>query len=392
MPPTETNAGAPLAGVRVLEFPAIGPVPFCGMVLADMGAEVTRIDRVGASALGIGVDPRWQLLDRGKRSIALDLRHTEGRGIALRLLQAADVLIEGFRPGVMERLGLGPEVVLAANPALVYGRISGWGERGPLVATAGHDINYIGLSGALAAMGKPGTPPPVPLNLIGDFGGAAMHLAAGVLAALVAVRAGGAGQVVRTSIAEASLALMPMIYGLRAAGVWSAERGDNLLDGGAPFYRAYETKDGRFVAVGAIEPKFYASLLHRLGLPDNLLAAQHDRAAWPRTAALFASRFAARTRDEWAEHFAETDACVTPILGMDEAPDHPQHAALGSFVTAGGVRQPAPTPAFSAMRQRETGQPPQPGGATAAILAGLGYSPAEVAGFVREKVVALADR
>ncbi len=384
-----TNTDGPLAGVSVLEFPAIGPIPFCGMVLADMGAAVIRVERVGGGDLGIAVPPRFDVLNRGKRSIALDLKHVDGATIARRLLATAQILIEGFRPGVMERLGLGPEAALRERPALVYGRISGWGERGPLAASAGHDINYIGLSGALAAMGEPGAPPPVPLNLIGDFGGAAMHLACGVLAALLAVRAGGPGQVVRTSIAEASLALMPMIYGLRAAGTWSSARARNVLDGGAPFYRTYRTSDDRFVAVGAIEPKFYAALLEGLGLAGTLsVAAQHDRAAWPGATALFAARFGEKTREEWTRAFAGRDACVTPVVDMDEAPDHPQHQALGSFVAPGGVRQPAPTPAFSAAPRREPPPPPVPGQDTAAILRGLGYSPERIAGLARARVIA----
>ena len=379
---------APLAGISVAEFPAIGPVPFCGMVLADMGAEVVRIDRVASVGLGIGVPSRYELLHRGKQSISLDLKHPQGARLARQLVAHSDVLLEGFRPGVMERLGLGPAECLADNRRLVYGRMSGFGEKGPLAGVAGHDINYIGLSGALAAMGEPGAPPPVPLNLIGDFGGAAMHLACGVLAALLAVRAGGPGQVVRTSIAEASLALMPMVYGLRAAGEWTLERGRNILDGGAPFYRTYTTRDGRFVAVGAIEAKFYAALVEGIGLDGRVsLAAQRDRSTWPHTTALFAERFKEKTRDEWTRVFAGSDACVTPVLDMDEAPEHPQHLALGAFAAVDGVRQPAPTPEFSALSARDLRPPPQSGRDTAAILARLGCSPAEITQLRREGVV-----
>lgn len=379
----------PLAGIAILEFPAIGPVPFCGMVLADMGAEVIRIDRVKPAELGIPLPARYALLNRGKHSIALDLKHPAGARIAHRLVAKSDALLEGFRPGVMERLGFGPEVCLLANPALVYGRMSGWGERGPFAAAAGHDINYLGLSGALAAMGEEGAPPPVPLNLIGDFGGGAMHLACGLLAALIAARAGGRGQVVRTSIAEASLALMPLFYGLRAAGRWSTERGQNLLDGGAPFYRCYATEDGRFVAVGAIEPRFYAALLESLGLSGTVEAgAQMDRASWPKTSALFAARFRERTRDEWMSVFAGTDACVSPVLDLDEAPEHPQHVALGSFVAPGGIRQPVPTPEFSAASGREPRPPPLAGRDTQAILQELGCPSEEIGRLARERVVA----
>jgi alpha-methylacyl-CoA racemase len=388
-PDHSKNAGAPLAGIIVVEFPAIGPVPFCGMVLADMGAEVIRIDRVAPSDLGIAMPSRYHLLNRGKRSIALDLKHPDGVAITHRLVGQAHILLEGFRPGVMERLGLGPDACLGENPALVYGRMSGWGERGPLAGVAGHDLNYLGLSGALAAMGEPDEPPPVPLNLIGDFGGAAMHLACGVLAALLAVRAGGTGQLVRTSIAEASLALMPMVYGMRAAGEWSLARGQNILDGGAPFYRTYATRDGRFVAVGAIEPKFYAALLDGLGLAGTVSpAAQRVRADWPETTALFASRFREKTRDEWSQIFAGTDACVTPVLDLDETPDHPQHAALDSFVLVDGVRQPVPTPEFSALPTRDVRPPPVPGGDTTAILARLGYSAEQMKQFVRNGAAA----
>lgn len=385
------DGAAPLAGIAVAEFPAIGPVPFCGMVLADMGAEVVRIDRVAAAGLGIGVSARFEVLHRGKQSVALDLKHRDGVRLARRLVAQSDVVLEGFRPGVMERLGLGPAECLADHPKLVYGRMSGWGERGPLAEAAGHDINYIGLSGALAAMGEPGAPPPVPLNLIGDFGGAAMHLACGVLAALLAVRAGGPGQVVRTSIAAASLALMPMIYGFRAAGEWTLERGRNILDGGAPFYRTYATRDGRYVAVGAIEAKFYAALVEGLGLGGRVsLAAQRDRATWPATTALFAARFLERTRDAWAAAFAGLDACVTPVLDMDEAPNHPQHAALGAFATVGGVRQPAPTPEFAALPRRHLRAPPQSGRDTSTVLARLGCSEAEIARLLREGVARAA--
>ena len=390
-PDHSRNAGAPLAGTKVVEFPAIGPVPFCGMVLADMGAEVIRIDRAAPSDLCFAMPSRYAVLNRGKRSVALDFKHPDGVAIARRLVAQAHVLLEGFRPGVMERLGFGPEACLEENPALIYGRMSGWGERGPLAGVAGHDINYLGLSGALAAMGEPGEPPPVPLNLIGDFGGAAMHLACGVLAALLAVRAGGTGQVVRTSIAEASLALMPMVYGMRAAGEWSLARGQNILDGGAPFYRTYATRDGRFVAVGAIEPKFYAALLDGLGLAGTVpVAAQRERTTWPNTAALFASRFGEKTREEWSRIFAGTDACVTSVLDMDEAPDHPQHAALDSFVAVEGVRQPAPTPEFSALPARDVRPAPVPGGDTTAILARLGYSADQIEQFVRNGAAAAA--
>ena len=337
-----------LAGVRVDEFAAIGPVPFCGMVLADMGAEVIRVERPAASELGIPVDPAFDHLNRGKRSLALDLKQSASAEIVHRLLAGAQILLEGFRPGTMERIGFGPDPVLAANPRLVYGRVTGWGEAGPLAAVAGHDINFLAASGALAAMGQPGEPPPVPLNLIGDFGGAAMHLACGVLAALRVAEREGVGQVVSTSIAAGAVALTPMLHGLRQAGLWSTDRADNLLDGGAPFYRCYLAADRRAVAVGAIEAKFYRALLAGLGLLDQIDPAhQMDRATWPATAARLAARFAEAPMAHWAALFAATDACVTPVLSFDEAPAYPQHVQAGHFATVAGRVHPAPQPVLS---------------------------------------------
>ena len=361
-----------LAGVRVVEFAAIGPVPFCGMVLADMGAEVIRIERPGASELGIPVEPRFDHLNRGKRSVALDLKQPAAAEAVHRLLAGAQVLLEGFRPGTMERLGFGPAAVLASNPALVYGRISGWGETGPLAAAAGHDLNFLAASGALGAMGQPGAPPPVPLNLIGDFGGAAMHLACGILAALRVAERDGAGQVVATSIAAGAVALTPMLHGLQQAGLWSERRADNVLDGGAPFYRCYATADGRAVAVGAIEAKFYRMLLLGLGLLDEVeLDRQMDRATWPDTAARLAARFAGAPMAHWAALFAGTDACVTPVLSFAEAAEFPQHVAAGHFQTVAGQVHPAPQPVLSRSPSRIGGPAPRLG-QDAALLGGLG--------------------
>ncbi len=367
------SSGGALAGVRVVEFAAIGPVPFCGMVLADMGAEVIRVERPFPSGLGIPVPPPFDHLNRGKRSVVLDLKQADAVEAVHRLLLGAQVLLEGFRPGTMERLGLGPEAVLRANPALVYGRVTGWGAAGPLSAVAGHDLNFLAASGALAAMGRPGEPPPVPLNLIGDFGGAAMHLACGVLAALRVAERDGAGQVVATSIAAGAVALTPMLHGLQQAGLWSDERGGNVLDGGAPFYRCYATADGRAVAVGAIEAAFYRALLEGLGVLGEVEAErQMDRATWPATTALFAARFAAATRTHWAERFAGTDACVTPVLTLEEAPDFPQHAAAGHFRTVAGLVQPAPQPELSRTPSRIGGPAPEPGWDGAALLGAPG--------------------
>lgn len=341
-------SGGPLAGLRVVELPAIGPIPFCGMQLADMGADVVRIDRLTAADLGIGISPRYDVLNRGKRSIALDLKQAGGRDIALRMATRADLLIEGFRPGVAERLGLGPTDCHARNRRLIYGRISGFGRSGPHATRAGHDIGYLALSGVLAATGPAAEPIP-PLNLVGDFGGAAMALTAGLLGALYARGTDADGQVVDCSILGGATALTPMLHGLRAAGRWSLSRADNVLDGGAPYYRCYATQDAGFMAVGAIESRFYAALLERLGLAEELgVAAQNDRARWPEFSARIAAVFATRTREQWRAHFEGSDACCEPVLNLDEAPAHPQALANAAFVTVGGVTQPAPFPVFDA--------------------------------------------
>jgi alpha-methylacyl-CoA racemase len=374
-------ADGPLHGLVVIEMAAIGPVPFAGMMLADLGAEVIRLDRREPSGLGvgIGIEPRFDVPARGKKSAALDLKSPAGIVAARRLIAAADIVIEGFRPGVMERLGLGPEICLADNPRLVFGRISGWGSTGPMTAMAGHDLNYLGLSGALAAMGPAEAPPPVPLNLIGDYGGGAMMLALGVVAAAFEARASGKGQVVETSIAGAALALTPLFYGLIAGRRWGVTRGDNLLDGGAPFYRCYECADRRHVAVGAIEPKFYRTLIEGLGLADTLdPARQYDKASWSETASILAKTFRSASRDDWAERFDGTDACVTPVLDWTEAPDHPQHQALGSFTAVGDVMQPAAHPRFSRTPARIGGTAPAAGTDTATILARFGFTETEI--------------
>jgi len=370
----------PLHGVTVIEMAAIGPVPFAGMVLADLGAEVIRLDRREPSGLGIGTEPRFDVPGRGKKSVALDLKSAAGIAAARRLIAAADIVIEGFRPGVMERLGLGPETCRADNPRLVFGRISGWGSTGPMAAMAGHDLNYLGLSGALGAMGPDEAPPPVPLNLIGDYGGGAMMLALGVVAATLHARGSGQGQVVETSIAGGALALTPMLWGLLAAGRWGVERHDNLLDGGAPFYRCYECQDGRHVAVGPLEPKFFQILIDGMGLTGAVKPQrQYDKSFWPELAQLFAETFKTATRDEWAARFDGKDACLTPVLDWTEAPLHPQHQALGSFTEIGGVTQPSAHPLFSQTPSGITGPAPVTGADNTAILARLGYGETEIA-------------
>ncbi|MDM0103441.1 CaiB/BaiF CoA-transferase family protein [Variovorax sp. J22R24] len=339
-----------LSGIRVVEFEAIGPGPFGTMLLADMGADVIRIDRpVAHSDLGPKTSgPRIDITGRGRRSVTLDLKQPDAVAAALELIERADVVIEGFRPGTMERLGLGPEVALARNPKLVYGRMTGWGQTGPLAERAGHDLNYIALSGVLSGIGPTGGKPVPPLNLVGDYGGGGMLLAMGVLAALLNVQRGGAGQVVDAAMIEGAAQLGAVFWGLIASGNWKEERGSNWLDSGAPWYDTYRTSDGHCMAVGAVESRFYAELVEKLGLADAGLPSQHDRSGWPRLREAFERAFASRTRAEWCAVFDGSDACVAPVLGFSEAPNHAQHRARASFVEVDGVIQPGPAPRFSA--------------------------------------------
>lgn len=329
----------PLAGVVILEFDAIGPVPFAAMMLGDMGAQIVRIVRPGRAYSPSADGPA---LGRGRRSVALDLKTGQGRADALALVATADALLEGTRPGVMERLGLGPADCHAANPKLVYGRMTGWGQSGPLAQEAGHDINYLALSGALHAVGPAERPVP-PLNLVGDYGGGAMMLALGVVAGVLAARGGGPGRTVDAAMTDGAALLSSLFYTLSAAGQWTNRREANLLDGAAPFYRCYACADGKHVAVGAIEPQFFAALLAGLDATD-WRTLQHDRTRWPEMAAAFDAAFAARPRDAWADHFAGTDACVTPVLDFAEAPQHPHNVARGTFIDG----YPAPAPRFAA--------------------------------------------
>ncbi|QHL89859.1 CoA transferase [Sphingomonas changnyeongensis] len=337
----QQNAGrsGPLSGVRIVEFEGIGPVPLAAMILADMGADIVQLGRPGSQ------DPGAPVLDRGRTIVGVDLKSDAGRGAALDLLARADALLEGFRPGVMERLGLGPEAVHAVNPRLVYGRMTGWGQHGPMAPRAGHDLNYISLTGALHAIGRAGEVPPPPLNLIGDYGGGAMFLVAGVLAGLVRARTTGAGDVVDAAMTDGTINLLAMFHAFLASGRWQDRRQANLLDGATPFYRCYECADGRYVAVGCLEPQFYAALLAGLAL-DPAAWPQFDLKSWPAMTETFAACFKARDRDHWAAHFADTDACVTPVLSFAEAPDHPHNRARQSYVELGGVTQPAPAPRF----------------------------------------------
>jgi len=365
----------PLAGVRIVELAGIGPGPFAAMLLADLGADVLRVERVDAARRGGPGGLELAVLNRSRRSVAVDLKAPEGVATVLDLVGRADALIEGFRPGVAERLGLGPDDCHARNPALVYGRMTGWGQDGPLAPTAGHDLNYIALSGALAAIGPgaDGEAPVVPLNLVGDFGGGSLYLALGIVSALLEARGSGTGQVVDATMVDGAASLMTAFYGLAAGGQHTPPRGSNVLDGGAPFYGVYRTKDDRWVSIGALEPQFYATLIRLLGLegaPET--AAQHDRATWPAMRARFAATFASRTRDEWCAVLEGTDACFAPVLEMDEAPEHPHNVARGVFVDVDGVRQPGPAPRFSRTAPDAPTAPPRPGGDTLEALADWG--------------------
>jgi alpha-methylacyl-CoA racemase len=363
--------GGPLSGLKIVEMVGIGPAPFCAMMLADMGAEVIRVDRLGAAdaeSLSGKREPRFDVLARGRRSLAIDLKNPQAVETVLKLIEGADALIEGFRPGVMERLGLGPDLCLGRNPRLVYGRMTGWGQHGPLAHAAGHDINYIAISGALNAIGRAGEPPAVPLNYIGDFGGGAMLLAIGILCALHEAGRSGRGQVVDAAMTDGAALLSAMMYGFKAAGSWSNERGENLLDGAAHFYTTYVCADGKSVAVGAIEPKFYALLLQKCGVSDPAFQAQMDKTRWPELKAKLAALFLTRARDEWVALLEGTDACFAPVLDWDEAPRHAHNAARETFIALDGVTQPAPAPRFSRTPATEPTAPVRAGTDSEAVL------------------------
>lgn len=372
----------PLAGIRVIELTALGPAPFCGMLLADLGADVVRVDRPGSVADWLISSPGHDLHNRGKRSIGLDLKKPESVEIALELVGTSEALIEGYRPGVTERLGVGPAECLARNPALVYGRMTGWGQEGPYSAMAGHDIDYIALSGVLHSIGTRAQPVP-PLNLAGDFGGGGILLALGVVAAILSARDSGIGQVVDAAMVDGSALLTTSHHGYMSDGWWVPERESNLLDGGAPFYATYETSDGGHMAVGALEPQFYEELLDGLGIDPGELPAQMDRDGWPRIRQAVAARFEERTRDEWAEHFSGSDACVAPVLSMAEAPHNEHNRDRKTFVEVGGVTQPAPAPRFSRTSTPIPSEPAAPGSDTEAILGELGYKATQI-GKLRE--------
>jgi alpha-methylacyl-CoA racemase len=361
----------PLAGIRVVEFAGIGPAPFAAMLLSDMGAEVIRIDRKGGRA------PRsTDVTFRGRRAIAFDMKKTEAVDATLRLVEQADALIEGFRPGVMERLGIGPDACLERNPRLVYGRMTGWGQTGPLARAAGHDINYIAMTGALHAIGPAGGKPVPPLNLAGDFGGGALYLSFGLICGLVEAMRSGKGQVVDAAMIDGAASLMSMFYGMAASGMWQDQRGVNLLDSGAYFYDTYETKDGKWIAIGALEPQFYRELLDRIGLADLDASLQMDRERWPEFKSKVAAAIKAKTRDEWDSALLGTDACYAPVLSLTEAPAHPHNIERQTFTKIDGVVQPAPAPRFSRTPPEVQGPPQAP--QNELVLSSWGFSSAEI--------------
>lgn len=362
-------AKGPLKGVRIVEFAGIGPGPFCGMLLSDLGADVIRIDRAG-SRPGMAAD----VTGRGRRSIALNLKDNGDIETALKLLEKADGLIEGFRPGVMERNGLGPDVVLARNSRLVYGRMTGWGQTGTLSHAAGHDLNYIALTGGLHAMGRRGEPPAPPLNLVGDYGGGALYLAFGLCAGIIHARATGEGQVIDCAMTDGAASLASMFYGMRAMGVWTDERGANLLDGGAHFYDTYACADGKWVSIGSIEPQFYALLLEKAELIDDQFKGQMARENWPELKEKMAAIIKTKTRDEWCTLMEGSDVCFAPVLSMAEAPEHPHNKARQTFVEIEGVTQPAPAPRFSKTPGAVQGRPPGQGEHTDEILKDWGIA------------------
>jgi alpha-methylacyl-CoA racemase len=363
----------PLSDLKVVEFAGIGPGPFCGMLLSDLGADVVRIDRKGAGRGGPA-----DVTARGRRSVALDLKSPAAVEACLKLFEGADAVFEGFRPGVMERLGLGPDVALERNPKLVYGRMTGWGQTGPYAKAAGHDINYIAITGALALIGTADKPTP-PLNLVGDFGGGALYLAFGLLAGVIHARASGQGQVIDCAMSDGAASLMAMFYGMKASGVWSGGRRANLLDGGAHFYDTFQCADGKWIALGSIEPQFYALLLEKTGISEPEFKSQMDRAAWPRLRERLAAVIAGKSRDEWCGLMEGTDVCFAPVLDLDEAPRHAHNRARETFVEVAGVTQPAPAPRFSATPGKIAGAPPAIGAHNREALADWGFAEGEIA-------------
>ncbi len=383
-----TTGGGPLSGLRILELGGVGPVPFCCMLLADLGAEVIRIDRPPGYDGGAPVDVRFNLLNRSRRSLAIDLKKPDAAGAVLKLVESADALVEGFRPGVAERLGLGPVQCLAVNPRLVYGRMTGYGQTGPLAHFAGHDVNYISLSGTLHSIGPAGGGPVIPLNLAGDFGGGSLYLALGLVSAILEASRSGQGQVIDAAMVDGSASMMTLFYGLRAAGYWSDARGSNRLDSGAPWYNVYQTSDGSWLSVGANESRFWRDLLRVLGLDEAEMPDQHDRASWPLIQERFAAIFRTRTRDDWCARAEATDACIAPVLSMAEAPLNPHLQERETFVEYHGILQPAPAPRFSRTPGAIQRPPATPGEHSREVLEDWGFSGAEIEALMDSGIVA----
>ena len=373
----------PLAGFRIVEMAGIGPAPMCAMLLADLGATVLRVDRQQPSGLGLPGDTRFNIMNRSRHAIAVDLKNPEGVALVLRLVAAADALIEGFRPGVMERLGLGPEPCIARNPKLVYGRMTGWGQHGPLAQAAGHDLNYIALAGVLHSIGRAGQPPTPPLNLVGDFGGGALYLAFGLACGLLEAQRSGKGQVVDAAMVDGAASLMTIFYALHAAGSFTTGRGENALDSGAFFYDVYECADGKYVSVAPIEDKFLEEFLRRMEIDPAEMPPKMDRRRWPEAKAMLAARFKRKTRDEWCRLLEGSDACFAPVLSLAEAPSHPHNLARQSFVEIDGIVQPAAAPRFSRTPAGRPTPPETPGERGIASLAQWGLHPAEIAALKR---------
>jgi alpha-methylacyl-CoA racemase len=382
----------PLAGVRVVEIGSIGPGPFCAMLLADLGAEIIRVDRVqDAGPVGPSANHGNELVNRGRRSVKVDLKHPRGAEVVLDLVDRADVLIEGFRPGVTERLGIGPDTCLARNPRLVYGRMTGYGQVGPDAMTVGHDLNYLAANGVLGLIGRQGQPPTPPLNLVGDLGGGGLMLAFGILAALVERAASGAGQVIDAAMVDGSAVLATSFFGWAQSGEWAPERGTNMIDSGAPYYDVYETADGGWLSVASVEPRFYTTLLGLLDLDPETLPDQDDRTAWPEMKALFASVIRTRSRDEWCARAADLEVCVAPVLGVDEIEKDPHLAARETFVRFEGVLQPAPAPRFSRTGAALTRRPPLPGEHTEEALTDWGCAAADIRDWLTAGAIAKGD-
>lgn len=384
----DDKAPGPLAGIKVVELAGIGPSPFCCMLLADMGADVVRVDRTQPADIGVPSDPKFQLLNRGRRSIAVDLKSPEGINIVKGLIANADVLVEGFRPGVTERLGLGPQDCLQINPRLVYGRMTGWGQDGPLASAAGHDINYIAITGALHSIGPHGGPPVPPLNLVGDFGGGALYLAFGIVCALLEARNSGKGQVVDGAIVDGVTHMLTSVFGMMARDAWSRERGENLLSGGRPWYGVYQTADDQYISIGSVENRFYKTLLTITGLDKQHLPSRDDPSAWPQLSAKLREVIRSKTRSEWVQLMENTDACFAPVLSVDEAQEHPHMKARNIFVESDGIVQPAPAPRFSRSTPSIRRPPPQPGQHTREILQNQGYADEDIARLFSANVVA----